>query len=123
MSYTWEATYRDGTIVKQHVEGQEISSEQIDRLKVGQISIKNGDVDIFTLHIDEGKKLIYRRRTEMNSGGYVSVCHVVGWRQKIHDVYVQSIIYCFEDGKIEVAGDFIENHPWFYAPKLREFEQ
>jgi len=36
---------------------------------------------------------------------------------------VQSIAYVFEDGRIEMAGRFREDHPWFYSIVLTDKEK
>jgi len=117
---TWVAKYRDGQFVTQHKgNGEMMSADNVDRKLVESFSLLNGEKIIFTLHLDPGQRLIYRRRVEQNVGGEQKVCHLVGWRGDI----AQSICYVFEDGQVEMAGAFREDHPWFYSPNLREFEQ
>lgn len=135
--YRWTAKYKDGTIVSQFdKEGLEISSEKVDRDKVEAFALYDPhDVDpktkklgksVLTVHLEGEKKLIYRRRVEMNTAQKepVEVCHLVGWRETVNGKCEQSIAYVFENSeRIELAGKFREDHPWFYKVELRPFEK
>ncbi len=122
MSYAWRATYKDGSVFdasKDH----DLSVDRLDRKQLGQFELVNGTGrSLMTLHLDPGQRLIYRRRVTMAQGGKPSICHLLGWQQTFGGQNVQSILYVFEDGRIEMAGKFKEGHPWFYAPELRRVE-
>lgn len=121
--YWWLAEYDDGTIVKKHNDdGSIVSADSINRDKVRIFILMNGKDCVLKLFLDERRKLVYRRRVEKAIGGEEKVCHIVGWRMKVKSEIVQSMSYVFEDSFIEMAGDFDENHPWFYSPNLRDFE-
>jgi len=52
------------------------------------------------------------------------ICHIIGKQENINGRNYQGIIGLFEsDGRIEAAGKFEENHPWFYPPSLHPAEQ
>jgi hypothetical protein len=122
MFYTWRATYKDGTVFdasKDH----DLSVDRLDRKQLEQFGLVNqSGKSLMTLHLDPGQRLIYRRRVSRPDGAKDSVCHLLGWQQTVGGQNVQSILYVFEDGRIEMAGRFREDHPWFYAPKLRRVE-
>ena len=85
------------------------------------------------LHLEPGQRLIYRRRVERTVGSEApTVCYMIGWQQTLwdksdcdpeadgrhilwHPINVQSIAYVFENGTIELAGKWREDHPWFYS--------
>ncbi len=122
MPYTWRATYKDGTILdasKDH----DLSVDRLDRKQIEHFELVNqAGKSLMTLHLDPGQRLIYRRRVDKVTGAPDFVCHLLGWQQTVGGQNVQSILYVFEDGRIEMAGRFREDHPWFYAPELRRFE-
>lgn len=79
---------------------------------------------VFTLHLDPGQKLIYRRRVFKPVGGKDQVFFLVGWRRTINGESIQSIAYVHEEtGYVQMAGKFRENHSLFDSPVLREFEK
>lgn len=125
---TWRAEYKDGTVVEQYNAGRtpnEISSEALDRKQVKSFSLMMRSLDnhpLFTLHLEEGQRFIYRRRTAMKSDGTKEVCHLLGWQKTVNSENVQSIAYVFEDGRIELGGKFKEGHPWFYSPQFVKVE-
>ena len=126
--FRWAAKYDDGAIVNQHEAGKELSYDNlIDRGRI--ISFALWDYitrkPVFTLHLDPGQKLIYRRRCWQRIGEEKPrVVYLVGWRRTIAGECVQSIAYVFEEtGRVELAGKFRENHSLFDSPKLRPFEE
>ena len=123
MTYTWRATYKDGTVFDASVD-QSLSVDRLDRKQLDKFElVSQAGASLMTLHLDPGQRLIYRMRTTMQqSGRKSSVCHLLGWQQTVGGQNVQSILYVFEDGRIEMAGKFKEDHPWFYAPELRRVE-
>ena len=78
---------------------------------------------ILELHLEPGQRLIYRRRHAQTIGKPLITVTIVGWQQTIAGQNVQSIAYVFEDGRIELAGRWKEDHPWFYSPQLLSFEK
>lgn len=121
--YFWIVEYKDGSVVRQHQEdGTIVSSDIINRDLIKSFTLMNGSDQVIKMYIDDDKKFIYRRRVEKPSGGKETVCHLIGWRKRVSDQIIQSIVYVFEDGAIEFAGNFQDDHPWFYSPILRDFE-
>lgn len=79
---------------------------------------------IFTLHLDENQRLIYRRRVFKPVGNKDSVFYLVGWRMNQNGECIQSIAYVHEEtGYVQMAGKFRENHSLFDSPILRDFEK
>lgn len=125
LTLTWRAIYKDGIVLDQYDEKRdpvEVSSEVIDRKKVKTFFIMQGQVPVLTLHLDEGQNLIYRRRVTVK-GEDRQICHLAGWQQIIQGETVQSIVYLSEDGTIEMAGRFRDDHPMFYSIVLTEKEK
>jgi ribosomal protein L32 len=94
---------------------------------------KTKEQPIFKIHLESGQRLICRRRTgkrvkisnvmECKEVGELDVegeyyFYIVGWQQTIEGKNVQAIAYIFEDGHIELAGNWKNNHKLFYAPNL-----
>ena len=122
MSYDWRATYKNGAVFDQGLDDT-LSVDRLDRKQLDRFELLDGSGDtIVTLHLDTGQRLIYRRRVTKTQGGPDSICHLVGWQRTVGGQNVQSIMYAFEDGRLEMAGQFREDHPWFYAPALRRVE-
>ena len=125
MPYQWKASYKDGNTIAQFDENGEERSylNHLDWDKLESFSLLDGEKPILTLHLEEGQRLIYRRRVEMSPGsGTTGVCHLLGWQKTVNGENVQSIAYVFEDGRIELAGKFRKDHPWFYPPVAVEKE-
>jgi hypothetical protein len=70
---------------------------------------------VFALHLDEGQRLIYRRRVRKSVGGGEFVVYLVGWQKTIANHNVQSISYIAESGEVHMAGAWRDDHPWFYS--------
>ena len=114
--YKWVTVMKDGSLVEQYNVDRtprEISSESIDYKNVDTFILFNDEQIILALHLDEGQRLIYRRRVEIKPEGTI-ICHLIGWQMTVNGQNVQSIAYCFENGMIELAGKFREGHDWFY---------
>jgi len=109
MELIWKAIYSDGKSLNQYNEGKTSKYTDIDRNLLQFFELYNGDKLIFRVHLDDGKRLIFRKRVsqEMNSGNKKNV-YLVGWQKKIGGENVQSIAYIFEDGRIELAGAWNE---------------
>lgn len=128
MNIRWAAQYDDGSVVNQvSPDGRELSYDQLEnRDRIAIFSLWNLETrrPLLTLHLDPEQKLIYRRRVWQQPGQSEPdlVVYLVGWRRTVGGECLQSIAYVFEDGRVELAGRFRENHPLFDAPVLRPFE-
>ena len=137
----WVAYYTDNTWLRQYDDyGAEHKYTDIDRRRLASFALYDGGVDpndkmkavppgisvgapyipatrkVLHLHLEPGQRLIYRRRVEMKVGAPAPVVvYMVGWQQTIDSENVQSIAYAFEDGTIELAGRWRDDHPWFYS--------
>lgn len=129
MDIRWAAAYDDGTVIDQFQDGKERSYDDLvarERIVTFALWDLETRKPVFTLHLDPGQKLIYRRRCWQRQGEDkpFQVVYLVGWRRTIAGECVQSIAYVFADtGRVELAGRFRENHPVFDSPKLRPFEE
>ena len=117
----WKAIYNDGESLSQYNEkkGTENKYTDIDRSRLIQFVLLAEDNPKIVIHLDENKKLIYRRRVAVafsgaNAGKQETV-HLVGWQEKKQGINTQMICFLFEDGHVEIVDRFYENHPWFYA--------
>lgn len=126
----WVAYYADNTHLRQYDDdGHENKYADIDRARLASFALYDGGVPhseapfhyepathkLFHLHLEPGQRLIYRRRVEQTVGAAPIVCCMIGWQQLIGDQNTQSIAYIFENGTIELAGRWREDHPWFYS--------
>lgn len=120
-SIYWKAVYKDGTNLPQFEEdGRENKYPDIDRSKLAGFEIRKAEMDkdrlLFKLFLDPGRKLIYRRRVleryKFGKGLQAipkkEVIYLVGWQATIGNRSVQDIAYVFEDGHVELAGQWKE---------------
>jgi len=128
MHLRWAVKYDDDTVVDQFKDGKELSYDNLkDRERISSFALWDFETrkPVLTLHLDPGQRLIYRRRCWQHPGDDkpYQVVYLVGWRRTIGGESVQSIAYVFEDGRVELAGRFRDDHPLFDSPKLRPFEE
>lgn len=113
----WRAIYKDGTILPQYCKcGFPRGYENIEREKLAAFEIfdkTKPNTFIFRLFLEEGQKLIYRRRVEKDlmSNQIKRVLYLVGWQQKVNGKNIQSVNYITEDGKIQQAGRWVGKPP------------
>ena len=120
----WKAIYNDGTFLPlKREDGTENKYTDIDRNRLIQFVLLNGDKPVITIHLDKNKKLIYRRRVYRDTGNILGVIYLVGWQENKNGVNVQSISFVFPDGHIHVLDRFYENHPIFDKINFREEEK
>jgi len=126
--FTFTAIYKDGGQV---VLSDTLSYEDLKRENLSAFKVSIGKSELFCLHLEEGQKLIYRKRTATTPGvtnekNKHPQIYMIGWRQKIGGKDVQSITYICDwpsrGFQIHQAGKFQDNHPWFYSPFLKVFE-
>ena len=114
--YTWQAVYNDGISL------WECNSERIIIAKYSQIDRSNlikfniyeteklGTQDlklVISLDIKSGYRLIWRKRRHQRMIGPqvpFKTVYLVGWQATIGGENVQSIIYLYEDGKMEMSS-------------------
>ena len=122
--HTWRAVYSDGEILNQYnEEGIANQYPDIDRQRLVTFEIWEKEKLIFRLHLEESRRLIYRRRVAQNMlTGKKVVVFLVGWQTTINGENVQDIAYIFEDGHIELAGKWKADRQ-HYAPNLIECEK
>lgn len=121
--YTWQAVYSDGTSLwecdanQKSAQGHPIivsKYDQIDRDKITKFNVyeteKLGTKDlkpVISLDIKSGYRLIWRKRRFQRVIGpqvpFMTV-YLVGWQATIYGQNVQSIIYLYEDGKMEMSS-------------------
>jgi hypothetical protein len=113
----WVALYSDGSgLCQYNGDGSENKYADIDRARLTNFALFTDDHrKVVEIHLEPGQRLIYRRRVEHPPGKPKIVVYMVGWQQTIAGQNVQSIAYVFPDGRIEIAGQFREDHRWFYA--------
>lgn len=117
----WNAIYDDGESLSQYNEknGTENKYTDIDRSRLVQFVLLADGTPKIVIHLNENKRLIYRRRiaaafSGTNAGNQETV-HIAGWQEKKQGVNTQMICFLFEDGHVEIVDKFHENHPWFYS--------
>ncbi len=114
----WRAVYKDGSVLNQYNgEGKPNGYENIDRKKLLQFQLlKEGKV-FFSLILESGQRLIFRRRVFQNLNKTNHV-FLVGWQKDGN----QAISYLFEDGSIIMAGKWKESQ-LMHKVKLIECEK
>ncbi len=111
--------YNDGSKLKL---GEQIAYDNIDRSRLSAFALVKDDKEILRLHLESGQRLIWRKRCFIAPSKKEIVVHLVGWQKTAGNENVQSIAYVFEDGHIEMAGAFRENHPLFGRVNLHKEE-
>jgi len=124
----WEAIYNDGTLLPQYNDKNDPLSANkyidIDRSKLVKFNLYKNDILIFSLHLDNSKKLIFRRRVVMKMySGNKEVVYLIGWQEKVNNKNVQQISFIFEDGHIEVTDGFKEGTKWMYPIRFLKEEE
>jgi len=126
--FTFTVNYKNGDtiLLSDHMSWDNVNHEDI-----AGMTVRISKSELFTLHLEPGQRLIYRKRNVDTIGVEAEKCvypviYLVGWRQKVNGVDIQSITYiCDWIGKgfqIHQAGKFKEDHPWFYGPALHKHE-
>ena len=112
----WEAIYNDGNILHQYNgDGTENKYIDIDRHRLIRFILHDSYGPAIVLNLTRSKKLIYRRRVALNLNSKIQeVVYIAGWQENIEGKNIQMLCFLFEDGHIEIANHFSENHPWFY---------
>lgn len=116
----WRAIYNDGTYLDAlEAEG---GYQSIDRLRLVSFQLLKHGQPYVTVHLGPEQKLIWRKREFLSMTGQHDVVHLVGWQQNINGRNIQSILYVFEDGRIEMAGAWKDGHALYGPPKLSTVE-
>lgn len=114
-NFTFYAIYKNGT----RLDLESNPYDKLDRTQIKEMEVMKDGEPFFLMQLDEGVKLIYRRRVEKSltqDGEFV--VYLLGW----HKDGIQSINYISQDGRVIQGGKWNDNDAWQYAPKLREFE-
>ncbi|KKL95154.1 hypothetical protein LCGC14_1857460 [marine sediment metagenome] len=125
MELKWKAIYLDGKSLNQYNEDKSVNKyTDIDRTILKFFELYKENKLILRVHLDDNKRLIFRRRVSLKMGvGITEVVYLVGWQKTVERKNVQSICYIFEDGHIEMAGAWNEKSDFAYAPNLIEEEK
>jgi hypothetical protein len=103
MSLSPRAVYTDGT----YLDLKGASYEAIDRTRLASFCLLKDDKVVFQLILQEGQRLIWRKRTILTPGAGERVWHLVGWQKTIKGENIQCIGYVSEnDGYVLMAGEW-----------------
>lgn len=124
-NFTFISHYKNGDTVKLT---ERVGYDQLNRHGLNGFEVRDNDKMVLFLHLDENESLIYRKRNVMVLGNIEEpVIYLVGKICKKGNEKFQTINYiCDWPSKgyeIHQAGVFKDDHPWFYSPSLREYEQ
>lgn len=124
--YQWLAVYQDGSVLQQFGEdGSQNGYGAINREKLSEFHMIDSSTGkaVFSMTLEPGQRLIYRKRVSMSEGGPPNwVIYLVGWQQTVSGKNVQSLNWIFPNGQIVNTGKFRENHPVFYGVEFMGFE-
>ena len=125
MAIEWGVAYNNGDGLLQYNEdGTENKYTDIDRTHLIKFYLFERGVhdrvnQKLSINLSGNKKLIYRHRVAMNlTKNTREEVIIAGWQENIEGRNVQMLSFIFEDGHIEIADHFSENHPWFYPIRL-----
>lgn len=113
----WTADYGNTSLPQYNEDGTENKYSDIDRQSLKRfILIDEDKVVRFVLHVDPGKRLIYRRRTAIDVMSRVkNTVYIIGYQENIQGYNKQAINFYFEEsGHIETMDRFKEGTEWFY---------
>jgi hypothetical protein len=114
------AVYTDGTYLDLK---KGVSYESIDRSKLASFCLLKEDTVIFQMVLQEGQRLIWRKRIILTPGQGEKVWHLVGWQKTIKGENIQCIGYVNEeDGYVLMAGEWQGDHALMGNVELLDFE-
>jgi hypothetical protein len=114
------AVYSDGTYLDLK---KGVSYESIDRSKLTSFCLLKDDTVIFQMVLQEGQRLIWRKRTILTQGQGEKVWHLIGWQKTIKGENIQCIGYVNEeDGYVLMAGEWQGEHALMGNVELLDFE-
>ena len=120
MNLTPRAVYTDGTY-KELTKGARY--EDIDRSRLASFCLMKDGKAIFHLVLQQGQRLIWRKRVIVTPGGREQVWHLVGWQKTIGDENIQCIAYVKDDdGYVLIAGQWEGEHILMGGVELMDFE-
>jgi hypothetical protein len=127
MDLNWIVVYKDETILPQYnPDGSENAYSDIDRENISEFHIIDpgmGNRTVYALALEEGDRLIFRKRhMTSGSGENIGTIYMIGWQKNIGGENVQSIGWIFPDGSIIQTGKFREDHRLFYGVEFMDFE-
>jgi hypothetical protein len=114
-NFTFSAIYKNGNKVTL---SETLSYDHLDRKNIEFMEVLKDDQPFLLMKLEDGDKLIYRKRVQKTMGYEDFVVYLLGW----HRDGFQSINYISQDGTVVQGGKWNENDSWMYAPKLREYE-
>lgn len=119
----FKAVYNDGTSFGwDEDDPPQQAYSKIDRAKLTAFELYVGDRLIHRLHLEQGQRLIVRRRPEFyrHSGELKNLVYIVGYQETVAGINRQAITAIFMDGHTELIGSW-KNAP-LDAVKLMEQE-
>lgn len=116
---TWRAFYRDEKYLPQYNEdGTENRYTDIDRYRLVRFDLVNEEnKTIYSLYLQQGQRLIFRRRNFIKMNGERWLVYLVGWQKTfndgVRDHNITAINYIHPDGSISLdnARDNLELLP------------
>jgi hypothetical protein len=113
----WRAVYQDGTYLDAG------TYTDIDRARLASFCLVRDGVVVFQLVLQEGQRLIWRKRTIVTPGAGEQVWHLVGWQKTVGGENIQCISYIKEeDGYVLMAGEWEGEHVLIGGVELLDFE-
>lgn len=122
--HIWRATLDDGTTIRQRdSEGNTHSYESLpfDRIRLFEIVYLATDEVALRVLVNEGERLVWRRRVEMKNGDLNEVCHIIAKKSTDNQWHV--IGWFQRGGNVEFSPGFLPTSKWFHPPTLKEFEE
>lgn len=120
----WIASYKGGNTYPATIEkAKEMNQEydEIDRENLVYFEVYDDEDLILRMHLDDDKRLIYRRREVIKVGRGKKTIWLVGWQKNVNGKNVQAINYIFPDGHIEFAGRWKKG--LFCKPNIKDYEK
>jgi hypothetical protein len=122
MQLNWKAHYKDGTsLICSELPGGK-DYYKIDRTKLIGFELfdKETNKSVFRMPIEDGKRLIYRKRVHQNfhTNQIVKIVYLVGWQKTVNGKNVQSIVHIFEDGSMDLRDKWEGGEPEYHESEV-----
>lgn len=118
----WRAVYTDGTYLDST--DAEKGYESIDRSRLASFCLMKEGKVFFHLVLQEGQRLIWRKRAIITPAQDERVWHLVGWQKTVGGENIQCIAYISdEDGSVVMAGEWQGEHVLLGGVELLDFEK
>ena len=104
ISIQWVAVYKDGSKLYQYNGDKKNTYYDIDHDNLAGFCLLKGEDPLIYFLLEEGQRLIYKKRVIKKMTGEEQIIYLAGWQQKVKGKNVQSIACVFPSGQIQMIS-------------------